>query len=563
MSRGPLRYERGGAAVNRTGLLERTFEVSSLTNKRTYSFVCNLDTNVSRWSKNAVEYFGLPGEYIYDANAVWEEHIHREDLENYREAYEAFWRDGLESQSFEYRARNKKGEYVLCTCKCVILKGGQGEPDLFAGTIINHKIYEGIDPVTNLHNNKGFIEMLNDIIHLGQKAAVMKLAINGFSQLNAMYGYEYGNRVLLCFAEAVKKMIAGSGEMYRIDGAKFAVVLLDCTDEAEISRLYEKIEWMAGHEIKIKNITIPLSTSGSALVLGEAYNSAEFVKSCLSFALSQSKHERHGELMFFRERTGDDVRNLKIISTIHQCIREDFRGFYLCYQPIVDAGTERIVGAEALLRWRGEEYGNVPPGVFVPYLEVDTAFYELGNWIIRTALRDAVEMRRTLPDFILNINIAASQLERREFRETITTAVEESGFPPENLFIELTERCRHLDYDFLRRELDYFHSKGMKVSIDDFGTGSSSLSLLKELPFDELKIDMSFIREIQQNAADQAIVGAVVHCANNLQVKSCLEGVEDGMLSQYLKKFNATYYQGYHYSKPVEAEAFLELIRKE
>ena len=548
--------------MDKTGLLERTFEVASLTNRRTYSFVCNLDTNISRWSKNAVEYFGLPGEYIYDANTMWEEHIHREDLEKYQKAYEAFWRDEMESQSFEYRARNKQGEYVLCTCKCIILKGGPGEPDLFAGTIINHKIYEGIDPVTNLHNNKGFIEMLNDIIRLGQKAAVMKLAINGFSQLNAMYGYEYGNRVLMHFAESVKKMIAGGGEIYRIDGAKFAVVLLDCFDEDKISQLYEKIEWMAGHEVKVENITIPLSTSASALILDSAYNSAEFVKSCLSFALSQSKRERHGELMFFRESRGNDAQNLKMISRIHQCIREDFKGFYLCYQPIVDAQTEKIVGTEALLRWRGEEYGNVPPGLFVPYLEADTAFYELGNWIIRTALRDAVRMREVIPDFILNINIAASQLERKEFREALTMAVEESGFPPENLFIELTERCRHLDYDFLRSELEYFHSKGMKVSIDDFGTGSSSLSLLKELPFDELKVDMSFIRGIQENAADQAIVGAVVHCANNLQVKSCLEGVEDGVLSEYLKQFHATYYQGYHYSKPVEADAFMELIQR-
>lgn len=441
--------------LDKTGLLERTFEVSSLTNKRTYSFVCNLNTNVSRWSKNAVDYFGLPGEYMYDVNPIWEEHIHPEDLEQYRESYAALWREGTENQKFEYRARNKEGEYVLCTCKCLILKGSNGEPDLFTGTIVNHKIYEGIDPVTNLHNDKEFVERLNDLIRLDQRAAVMKLAINGFSQLNAMYGYEYGNRVLLNFGDTVKKMLGEDGEIYRIDGAKFAIVLPNSEDR--ISQVYEKIEWIAGHEIKIENITIPLSISGSALVLDGDYGTAEFAKSCLSFALSQSKREKHGELIFFHESSGNDVRNLKMISKIHQSIRENFEGFYLCYQPIVDAKTEKIVGAEALLRWRGEEYGDIPPGLFVPCLEADSAFYELGNWIISTALRDAVRLREYLPDFILNINIAASQMERKEFREAISTAVGQFGFPPGNLYIELTERCRHLDYDFLRDELAYLH----------------------------------------------------------------------------------------------------------
>lgn len=544
--------------LDKTGLLERTFEVSSLTNERTYSFVCNLETDVSRWSKNAVEYFGLPSMYMCDSNTVWEQYIHPDDLETYHKEYVTFWQERKEKHKFEYRVKNKKGEYVFCTCHCVILKGEQGEPDLFTGTIVNHKLHEGIDPVTHLHNDRGFVERLDNIIHEGQRAAVMKVAINNFSHLNAMYGYEYGNQILLKFGESVKKMCIGKGEVYRIDGAKFAVILFD---ESVISQVYEKLQWIAGHEIKIENITVPLSLSGSALVLEGDCGTAQFIKSCLSFALNQSKREKHGQLVFFHEKSGEDARNLRMISKVHQSIMEGCHGFYLRYQPIVDVSKDKIIGAEALLRWKDEEYGDVPPGMFVPWIESDSAFYELGNWIIHTALCDAVRFRKVISEFIININIAASQLERKEFRSAVASMVKNTGFPPEHLFIELTERCRHLDYGFLKEEMAFLHSQGINVSLDDFGTGSSSLALLKELPIDELKVDMSFIRNIQNNHADQAIVGAIVRCANDMKVKTCLEGVENEELSQYLGKFGATYYQGYYYAKPVVSEEFLELIK--
>ena len=544
--------------LDKTGLLERTFVVPALTNERTYSFVCNLETNVSRWSKNAVDYFGLPGEYMYDVNPIWEQHIHPDDLASYRRAYEAFWEEGKEKYKFEYRARNKDGEYVPCTCHCIILKGVDGEPDLFTGTIVNHQIYEKIDAVTSLHNDKEFVERIDTILHTKQQAAVLEIALNRFSQLNEMHGYEYGNKVLLIFGERIRKMIADKGEAYRLDGAKFAVILFDVD---EIACMYEKLQWIAGHAIQMEDTIVPMSLSGSALILEEEYGTVQFVKSCLSFALNQSKREKHGQLVFFCDKSGEDARKLKLIAKVHQSILEGYRGFYLRYQPIVDVGKDTIIGAEALLRWRDEEYGDVAPGIFIPWIESVSAFYELGNWILHTALCDAVHFRKIIPEFIININIAASQLERKEFRQAITSMIQETGFPPENLFIELTERCRHLDYEFLKEEMAYLHEQGINVSLDDFGTGSSSLSLLKELPIDELKVDMSFIRNIQENPADQAIVGAIVHCAKNMKVKTCFEGVESEELSQYLSKFGATYYQGYYYAKPVLRDEFEELLQ--
>ena len=548
--------------LDKSALQERTFEVPSVTNKRTYTFLCNMDTNVSRWSQNAVEYFGLPAEYMFDAGAIWEKHIHPEDLDEYLKSYQELWKGNTDVQDFEYRARNKEGEYVLCTCHCIIMHGTDDEPDLFTGTIINHGIEDVIDSVTNLHSGQEFRSKLRQLIKERIPAVIMEVAITKFNHINVMYGYNHGNEVLRKLSEELKKEVSDWGFVYRLDGAKFAIILYGKYEEDKVRSFYEQLQNKAAKEIKVHDLTVPISLSASALAL-ENYEGTDItVKSSLAYALERSKHERHGELVFFQKEEGQDAKSLRLISEIHRCILEDFRGFYLCYQPLVDVSTDTIIGAEALLRWSQEPYGDVPPGMFIPWLERDPAFYDLGNWIINRALTDMAAIKYEYPDFILNVNIAASQLERKEFRQAVIDAVEKSGFPANHFFMELTERCRDLDFEFLQNEMAFFHAHGIQLSLDDFGTGSSSLALLRELPIDELKIDMSFIRNIKANAVDQHIVKNIVQCANDMGVKTCLEGVENEDLSQYLRQYRATYYQGYHYSKPVKKNEFYQLLSK-
>lgn len=191
--------------LDKSGLEDRTFEVLSVTNKRIYTFICNMDTNVSRWSQNAIEYFGLPSEYMYNAGDIWKEHIHPDDLDGYMEAYNKLWSRQSDEQDFEYRARNKDGEYVLCTCHCIIMHSSDGEPELFTGSIINHGIEDVIDSVTNLHSAQDFMCRLRQIIEDKTTAVVMEIAVNKFNHINVMYGYNHGNVVLRKLGEELKK----------------------------------------------------------------------------------------------------------------------------------------------------------------------------------------------------------------------------------------------------------------------------------------------------------------------------------------------------------------------
>ncbi len=140
--------------------------------------------------------------------------------------------------------------------------------------------------------------------------------------------------------------------------------------------------------------------------------------------------------------------------------------------------------------------------------------------------------------------------------------IEETGAHPQELCLELTERCRDLDVEFLKGEVEFFHSKGIKVALDDFGTGNSSLSLALELPFDELKVDMSFIRDIKDKPQNQAMVQSIIDYAKRTSTETCIEGIENREVDDYIKKFGATWHQGYYYSKPVPIEEFDKIIHK-
>ena len=548
--------------IDRTGLEDRIVDVFlNSTNERGYLFVTNLETNVTRWSQNAVEYFQMPGEYMYDTNSFWEKRIHPDDLAEYKRKLNNVLSGRHEWEYFEYRLQNGVGDYVVCTCKCTVAKGKDGEPDLFSGTIVNRGIGEIIDPVTLLHTNQRFVDHLERIVRARWKTVVMDVEISKFSRISVLYGYEAGDEVLHSLAELIRDLIGDGGKAYHLDGPKFVLLLPEMTVEAA-NTLYEELQELAKTKIQIAgNRIVPIKLSGGATILEDFDGTVAEVKSTLVYALTQSKYEGRGQLVWLGINSEKDRdNNIALLSRIHQSILDGCKGFYMCYQPIVDVRTEQIVGAEALIRWHSEEDGEVSPGRFIPWIEVDTVYYELGKWIMRQALHDANEFRKVLPGFIINVNITASQLERREFREDVCQIVEESGYPPEQLFMELTERCRQLDYGFMKKEMAFFHSKGIKLSLDDFGTGSSSLGLVMELPIDELKVDMSFVKDIQKKRVNQAMVKHIIQCANSLGLKTCIEGVENEELSIFLRPNDASYYQGYYYSTPVPAAELKTLL---
>ena len=550
--------------LDRSGLDDRTFLAISNVSERMYIYLCNMSTNVSRWSRNAVEYFDLPGEYMLDAGIIWEDHIHPEDRAMYRSDIKNVFSGKQQRHDLEYRARNRYGDYVVCTCSGTVQHGAEGEPDFFVGTIVNHGIIDTVDPVTNLYNIYEFTSAIQSLRESRRPTMVLMIGINHFHFVNDIYDYVFGNKVLHTLGQTMINLVRRTGTVYRMDGAKFALCLRDF-GQKETQALYDRLSRLASEELVVEGTRVSLTISGGAVYVGSNYSGGEYsISSSASYALELSKRERHSELVFFNNELGDDTRrSIELVNALRQDISNDCHGFSLVYQTLVEARNGRICGMEALLRWSSKEFGEVSPGRFIPVLEKDPAFFALGNWILRKALTDAKPIVEQDPHFFLNVNVSYAQIERSGFRDSVMEILQQTGYPPANLCLELTERCRSLDMEYLRAELQFFRSRGIRISLDDFGTGVSSLNLICDLPVDGLKIDQGFILHILENQNAQMVVEATIGLTRKLGIDVCLEGVENRQIRDFVLRYPADHHQGFHYARPQPIEMFRQHLESQ
>ena len=537
-------------------VVDKIFEMSM----RSCVAVTRLDNNVTWWSQKAVDLFKLEKRYSKFAKEKTSIQIHDEDKEYYRQSFIDRVNGVNHDKPIEYRVKLHDDGYVKFSAKTNFVYDRSGKPAALITMFDKYDVSEDIDVVTGLHTDEVFKRRISEDLKAHNNTAILKLGIDRFCNINVMYGSEYANTVLLHVAERLLDMVKECGSVYRLSGAKFAVCFNDVTRE-ELSDIYASISSAFLNDIVIKNKRMPLKISGGAVFLDEFMADVNAVKSRLTYAFDMSRNELNGELVLYNNSDKGKVNNsIEIISIIHQCVLRECEGFFMCYQPIIAAKTGEIKGMEALVRWKMEPYGVVPPGVFIEWLENDPCIFELGNWIIRQAVKDTKKVKETRPDFFVNVNISAAQIQRPEFRKSLLAILDEYDFPYNHFCIELTERCRSLNMDFLKAEIEYFRSVGIKVAMDDFGTGQASLSVALELPVDELKIDMSFVRDIKNKPFNQAIVRSIVSFANTTDLEVCIEGVENEEVKDFLGQFDANWHQGYHYSRPVPFDEIIGII---
>jgi EAL domain-containing protein (putative c-di-GMP-specific phosphodiesterase class I) len=262
-------------------------------------------------------------------------------------------------------------------------------------------------------------------------------------------------------------------------------------------------------------------------------------------------------VVFQNDLNDQNHRRLEMLNAIRSSIMRSYQGFYLLYQPVVDARTERFISAEALLRWKDERFGTVPPDQFIPVLESDPLFPELGTWIIREAILTAKRVLERDPTFIVNVNLSYTQITKPDFVDMVLTTLGDLGYPPEHLCFEVTERCRLLDTELLKNVVVSLRSRGILVALDDFGTGFSAVGILREIPFDIIKIDRSFVRMIEENEVDRQIVRSIAELASVFGAKVCVEGIETDGMRDILKRYQVESFQGYYYARPLPSEELL------
>ena len=533
--------------------------ITSLSQK-SYISITNLRTGITWWSEKAMDYFGMTQNYTFRGKEKSQKPVHPDDLEEFRRGFRERVAGENLDEPWEYRIKDGS-TYNRISARARMLYDGEGKPFVIVIRYSNSGISEEVDSTTGLHTEPALNREIEALLTENKQSALLKLGLDQFSHINVMYGAAFSDKILNSAAQELIRLFQGKGYVYRLSGAKFVISFKKITRD-ELQQLYDRVV-ESFENMTVEGKRIPLKVSAGAIFIESYMKETNAVRSRLTYAMNHSRSEHHGELVIFNDEVcGSDENQFELIGVIHQCATHNFEGFRMFYQPIADTRTGKIRGMEALIRWELEPYGLVSPGVFMDWLEQDPCIFDLGNWILRTALTDVQKLRKEVPGFFVNVNVAAAQLERREFRAAVMNILKETGAKSEELCLELTERCRDLDIKFLRGEVEFFHSQGIKVALDDFGTGNSSLSLALDLPFDELKVDMSFIRDIRKKPQNQAMVQSIVDYAKRTNIETCIEGIENKEVSDYIEQFGATWHQGYYYSKPVPIDQFKEVVRK-
>ena len=527
-----------------------------------YLMVTDMQHNLTFVPESTAEFLGIPSGWCEDGyKIVLEKSVHPYDCPEYTEEMKKRLRGiNLENDLYIRMGKNKK--YVMTQIITdMILE--QGKNRYFIVLLRNQNVIPEIDPLTDLYGQVKFEKDIVDYIQQGRKVAVLEIEIDHMNDINILYGTNYSDRIQKVLAYRFIYMMDADKAVYRMGNSNYAFILRDASRE-EAAAFLEKIRARLEESVVLENNHFDLKIYASGIILDHYEGEISTVQSKLEYVLGKMRTRRDHKLMFFNDlvQINGDV-DLDLMKIIHQSVLNQCDGFYVEYQPVVHAQTGEIAGAEALVRWKKEPYGIVPPGMFIDWLESNPCMYDLGNFVLKQALTDAVEFRKSNPDFFINVNMSAKQLERKTFCGVVMALLKETGFPAGQLCLELTERCRSMPVSVMEEKLLYLKQHGVRLAMDDYGTGSASSSILLQTPMDEIKIDMSFIRGITENQTKQALVRGMVDFANKADLKSCLEGVEDEKLQNYLRSFGATWFQGYYYSRPVQAAAMQKLLNME
>jgi len=419
------------------------------------------------------------------------------------------------------------------------------------------------DALTGIPNRNLFLERINQEIARAKDnssvIAVLVTDINKFKSIYDIYGSEVGDRVLKEVAERLSTAVRKGDTVVHLGNDEFGIACIDITSADDIIML-EKIIKDISYPLKINGDEIILTFStGISLYPHDGENASELLKSA-GLALSIAKKEGRKTYQFYaKDMTVTASEVLLLEKQLITAIKNE--EFILHYQPYWDINTKKLVGMEALVRWQSKDMGLVPPGKFIPILEDTGMIIEVGEWILREAIRQVKEWQdKKYPVVPISVNMSLVQFRQKDLTEMVKSIMGECGFYPSLLTLEITESAFMQDIEFTRSVLTAMKEIGCSISIDDFGTGYSSLAYLKRLPIDNLKIDISFIREMVQDPDSASIVMAIINMAHTLSLKTIAEGIETEEQWNFLRLLRCDMGQGFYLSKPLPAEEVIKIL---
>ena len=416
------------------------------------------------------------------------------------------------------------------------------------------------DPLTQLPNRQYFWRCLERFCHQSDLFYVLYIDVNHFKQVNEAFGHKEGDKLLRELAARLKGTLKKKDVMARVGGDEFAIILFDIDTPEHCQKIAERLQQTA-HDVFTteSNERYYVSLSLGAVSYPRDGKNPETLMKFADLAAYKAKSDESQKVeLYHSDLTQRSNQRLTLESALRDAIKNN--EFELVLQPILNLTTNKVVKAEALIRWHHPTRGVIMPNEFIPLAEQTGLIIHIGQWVIKEGIANVAAITKLGHGIKLSINLSPRQIRDPSLLAYVEKQLELSNINPRLLEFELTEGTIVSNYDMVSKLLNQFREKGISVAIDDFGTGYSSLAYLKNLPIDDLKIDRSFVKDLGSDENDKAIVLAVLAMAKQLQLDVTAEGVEDSSQQRFLNQHDCELGQGYLFSKPITFDSFMTYL---
>ena len=409
--------------------------------------------------------------------------------------------------------------------------------------------YDSLTGLANRHRmNRKLDSLLASFKAARRSCAVMMLDLDRFKAVNDTMGHPAGDALLKQVAQRLTSIVGKRGEIGRLGGDEFQIILPDVDDRGTLGELAAKIVQLVSQPYPIDGKQAMIGTSvGAAIAPYDGDTREELIRNS-DLALYAAKNGGRGQYRFYSSDLKDEAEErAQLLDDLRTALEKGELDLF--YQPVVRIEDNLVVGCEALMRWEHPERGPVSPGIFIPIAEETNLIAPLGEWALRRACADAAKW----PDTVrVAVNVSAVQFANAEFVETVRAVLEESGLTPDRLELELTESVLLGDSETIADTFKALKALGVRLALDDFGTGFSSLSYLRSAPFDKIKVDRSFVNDaVQADQNSAKIIAAIVGLADALGMETTVEGVEAFDQLEVIRGKGAKFVQGFLYSRPM------------
>ncbi|MCW8838202.1 MAG: EAL domain-containing protein, partial [Thiovulaceae bacterium] len=535
-------------------------------------FITDINGKILRINKAFTDLTGYTEDEVIGKNANILKSTHHK-----KEFYENLWKTLLEKGYYQNEVwnRNKDGEIFVSIESISSIKHDNGDIKYFISSLhditakkdaeerVVHMAH--FDPLTDLPNRVLFQDRFKHAIDIAKrnnnKLALAFIDIDGFKNVNDTKGHPIGDKLLVKISKIISNCIRDSDTISRLGGDEFTIIFENIESTDDIVYICKDILDNVSKEIIIDDMSIYVSASIGISVYPNDGEDIHILLQHADTAMYKSKDEGKNRISFYEKDMTEKANDKVLIETSLQTAIKN-NEFLVHYQPKIDLETNKVIGAEALVRWISLGEGFIPPDKFIPIAEQMRIVDKIDLYVLETVCKDmSTWIDMGYRDIKVAVNLSGYDISVATLYEKIVAIVEKYGVSAKNIEFEITETYFANFSDDCLIKLNKLKDYGFTLSIDDFGTGYSSLSNLRKLPIDILKIDQSFIRTMNESSENQKFVDTIINFANILNLKTIAEGVETIYHFEYLKSKKCTFMQGYFESKPLPKSEFIEYLK--